>query len=373
MPPTHKVRLPLGTREEATKHPSRGGNPYSQEYRLLVISIYQEGGWQALCTPEYDALRALKKFPCRSTCKSWIRLQEHYGHIFPKRKSGNKFSTREITGVDLFNLTICYRMMRPKAYINEVRAYVNNMNPANPPYLHSQIHRAEQKLGLSRKVGSSTSVEAYRPINMLKRQRYWQMAFPYGIRGEDINTIIDIDESAYKLQSQDRKRGKTVRCKRCNTRGMYNKGAGKVSLILGICGDGEEGLAFHRLYPQGGTNLWRFYTFMSDFIDFLEENRPGQSFCFTMDNLNIHKHPVILDLIQEAGHRIVFRAPYWSCDGAIEYVFNTIHTLLQMSSAGNGARTVEQLMDRLDDIIHQLKIVSFKSYFLNVGFKEVWD
>ena len=63
---------------------------------------------------------------------------------------------------------------------------------------------------------------------------------------------------------------KTVKFKRCNVRGMYNKGAGRVSLILGICGDGKEGLAFHRLYPQGGTSLWRFYTFMSDFIEFLD-------------------------------------------------------------------------------------------------------
>jgi transposase len=47
-----------------------------------------------------------------------------------------------------------------------------------------------------------------------------------------------------------------------------------------------------------------------------------------MDNLNIHKHFIIRDLIAHAGHKIVYRAPYWSCDGAIEYVFNTIHTEL---------------------------------------------
>ncbi len=44
-----------------------------------------------------------------------------------------------------------------------------------------------------------------------------------------------------------------------------------------------------------------------------------------------------------------------------------------MSTEGNGSRTVEELIDKLDDIIHQLMIVSFKAYFLNVGFKEVWD
>jgi hypothetical protein len=31
------------------------------------------------------------------------------------------------------------------------------------------------------------------------------------------------------------------------------------------------------------------------------------------------------------------------------------------------------LIDRLDDIVHQLMIVSFQAYFLNVGFKLVWE
>jgi len=66
----------------------------------------------------------------------------------------------------------------------------------------------------------------------------------------------------------------------------------------------------------------------------LDLNRPGLEFCLTMDNLNIHKHPAVLDLIDDAGHKIVFRAPYWSCDGAIEYVFNTIHVKLQMADNG---------------------------------------
>lgn len=48
-----------------------------------------------------------------------------------------------------------------------------------------------------------------------------------------------------------------------------------------------------------------------------------------MDILNIHKHPMILDIIEDAGHHIIFSVPYWSCDSAIEYVFNPIHVKLQ--------------------------------------------
>jgi hypothetical protein len=142
-----------------------------------------------------DELRAQKKFPCKSTIKRWMSLQETYGHICPK------------------------------AYIDEVRAYVHNMNPDSLPYSRSHIVRAAQRLGLSTKVGSSTSNEAYLPINMLKRERYWQMQYPYGIWGEDINNMIDIDEAGFKLQWYGSTKDMHMRiCKHANTSNLQNCG-----------------------------------------------------------------------------------------------------------------------------------------------------
>lgn len=105
---------------------------------------------------------------------------------------------------------------------------------------------------------------------------------------------------------------------------------------------------------------------MEDFIEWLALNRPGRTFCFMMDNLNIHKHPLILDLIEDSGHRVVFRAPYWSCDGPIEYVFNTIHVKLQMND--NGVSTVDELINEIDNIIFNMVDASFNPYFRHVGF-----
>jgi hypothetical protein len=64
------------------------------------------------------------------------------------------------------------------------------------------------------------------------------------------------------------------------------------------------------------------------------------------------------------GHRIVFQAPYWSCDGAIEYVFNSLQTRLQMKI--NGVDSVFQLVNKINVIIRGMP--SFKRYFLHVGF-----
>ena len=49
------LRQPLGTFTEAGPHPSRGGNPYSDDYRNDVVTRYQLG--IPLDTPTLNALR----------------------------------------------------------------------------------------------------------------------------------------------------------------------------------------------------------------------------------------------------------------------------------------------------------------------------
>jgi len=69
-------------------------------------------------------------------------------------------------------------------------------------------------------------------------------------------------------------------------------------------------------------------------------------------------------LVAEHGHRVVFRAPYWSCDGAIEYVFNTLQTRMQMDV--QGVETV--VVAKIGEIIGDMP--TFKNYFIHVGFPD---
>ena len=114
-------------------------------------------------------------------------------------------------------------MVRPKAYLDKVRAYVHIQNPVNPPYSQSQIYREERRLGLVCKDASTTSDCAYFEANLFKRQQYWHAQFLDGLQGERTRDIIDIDESNYKLETQNRKFGKVTREKRCDMRGNYKK------------------------------------------------------------------------------------------------------------------------------------------------------
>ena len=156
--------------------------------------------------------------------------------------------------------------------------------------------------------------------------------------------------------------------KRCDGRGKYKKGEGSVSLLMAISGDERDGQAFsfHRCFVEGGTDLFRFYNFLLELFDWLAEHRPERLFLLTMDNMNIHRHPAVLNLVAERGHRVVFRAPYWSCDGSIKYVFNTLQTRIQMNV--QGVNTVLELVAKIGDIIGDIEL--YKNYFIYVGFPD---
>jgi hypothetical protein len=101
-------------------------------------------------------MRANDKFPSMRTNRRWICHYNFEGTALPKCATRNWHSTWEVNGLDLVNLAL-FRLVRPKAYLDEVHAYVHNRNPATPPYSQLQIVRAEHRLGLTRKAASSTS------------------------------------------------------------------------------------------------------------------------------------------------------------------------------------------------------------------------
>ena len=101
--------------------------------------------------------------------------------------------------------------------------------------------RAECRLGLFTKKGSSTSDCAYLPINLHKRERHWHgTAADGGVVGESTRDVLDLDEAQFKLETQDRKFRKVSGQKRCDARGKYKKGAGAVSLLMVVSGDEQD-------------------------------------------------------------------------------------------------------------------------------------
>lgn len=364
LPPHRRLRRPLGTFQEDKKHPSWGGNAYSQEVRGEVMTRYMLG--LPLETPELQQLRAVYAFPSMVSCERWIKQYHALGHWNPKEPTGNHEAERQVLGQPLVRLAL-YRLVHPETSVAHVQAFLFNMDPTVPPYTPQAIIRAEKLLDLCRKASSTTCERAYWPINLHKRNMFWDWDYPFGRANVSTRDMIDLDESGMKIEASNPSFGKSVSFHRCHFEGAYNRER-KLNLIMAISADPDYDFEWHEHWEQeeGGTNLYRMYTFIEGIINQLAIDRPGRSFCFTMDNLNVHHHPILLDLITSRGHRYLFRAPYWSVDGPMEYIFNAIHTHLLMHF--RGIEDLAALGNRLDVIIPQLN--GFLKYFLHVGFPD---
>ena len=94
--------LPRGTFAEEKRHPSRGGNPYSDDFRNDVIMRYQLG--LALDTDELNALCAVYAYPSLSLCARYISKFDNLGHCCSMMKTGNHKAKRAVRGQSLVYL-----------------------------------------------------------------------------------------------------------------------------------------------------------------------------------------------------------------------------------------------------------------------------
>jgi transposase len=69
-------------------------------------------------------------------------------------------------------------------------------------------------------------------------------------------------------------------------------------------------------------------------------------------------------MIIAAGHRIVYRAPYYPVDGPIEYVFNTIQE--ELTYRMHFINDLPTLHVHINAIVASLP--EFQSYFIHCGF-----
>lgn len=127
---------------------------------------------------------------------------------------------------------------------------------------------------------------------------------------------------------------------------------------------GPDGSRWVRFEQVPGTRIVEFTTFIQQILDSIPPGNEERRRCFIMDNLSAHVNIVIAQIIRDAGHRVVFRAPYYPVDGPIEYVFNTIQQELTMKLYE--IYTADQLQAGVNDIITSLP--TFERYFTHCGY-----
>ena len=107
----------------------------------------------------------------------------------------------------------------------------------------------------------------------------------------------------------------------------------KWNILLAVSGeDARNGVDSRRwtdIWLEGGTTVNKMLDFVHQILQDIKHAGNGVFYVFTMDNLNSHKNVAVIALIHSYGHGVVFRAPYWPVDGAIEFIFNTIQSLVR--------------------------------------------
>lgn len=361
-PTKNPKRRPLGPVAVARQpHPSRGGSRgYSQDLRALAMRVSHDpnlaGTHQTL---QQDGTRPQGLYPVKLTTYRWRRRHQLTGSWLQFRPTGNRRAT-VLRGSTAFRLAL-WKLAHPDSTAAETNAHLWSVSPPAERRLYSpsQITEAEDRLGLSRKVPSVTAFQALLPRNLAWRHDYWNMPYPLGIQGIPKDDIIDVDEAAIFLEMCVRSFAKVYIGKRSRLIGHYGHSR-KYTLVMAISG-GPNGERWVEFVERPGTSITDFANFINQVLTSLPA---GTCKTFIMDNLTSHTNQLIRQLIHAAGHRVVFRAPYYPVDGPIEYVFNTIQQELRLRC--HQINNHQDLEAAINAII--ANIPDFQNYFTHCGY-----
>jgi hypothetical protein len=333
------------------------------DMRQLAIRTRQQGLEN---NAAFAQLRRDLDYPSQRSTLRWSTREQTEGHYRPYAMNGNR-SSGVLVGEMRLKL-VMYRILFPKATAAEVNCYLYNVTPPGQErrfYSGSQICRAEDDAGLTRKRGSTTARQANLPHNIDKRDQFRNEPYPYGILDTPRASIIDFDQAAIFIETTDRGYGKCAIGNDLNEEGPYGHSK-KYTMTLAVSGD-PAGQRFLTFELKAGTSVHCVVLFLQMIINDIGQGTPGNRRTFICDNLRSHKHHLVRHFVAAMGHRMICRAPYCPRDGPVEYVFNRIqHELsLRLHTIHNEVE-LEQAVYAIVRGIH-----NFENYFIHCGYNVV--
>jgi hypothetical protein len=291
-----KKRPPLRTLITPTPRPSAGGRGtgYSLDFREFVLAAH-DGNQN-----NNDFIKnqqAAGLYPHRSTVNRWTRRRQGFGTFRPFRRTGNARAT-VLVYEPLLHLAL-WRVLWPRGNAHEANIFLHHAGGRQWFYQPSQIYRAEDRIGLSRKRGSVTARQALLPINMQIRWNYWNLPFPFGIADIERKDLIDLDEAALFEETCNRGQGKAHITRRVRDIGAYGHSQ-KTTILLAISGEeatpAQSSRRWIETWEEGGTTIERMYFFIRRILNDIGPGTINNQKCFTMDNLNSHRWVHILSI-----------------------------------------------------------------------------
>jgi hypothetical protein len=289
--------------------PSRGGSTgYDVHDRLAQLNAFCQG----------QPVKA-----SRASLYRWMIRP------IPFVKTGNRPSS-EFTGEHQL-LLVFYLIGRPKASLDEIRAYIANESEDHIVFQRPVISKVLHRLSLTRKRGSTIAKQAFTAMNILKTRLFWTTAWPTGVFGVPRRSTIDSDECGINLSLANKKIGHAVKGARVVQKGNYSPET-KITVILtiepgnpdlppGVLGSVENPRRWVRVSNDIGTDAATYSAHIQGVLDDFGPDEPRRYFMH--DNLASHNDCV--PLVMDAGHRVVNRPPWRPMYGPTEYMFNRLH------------------------------------------------
>ena len=275
-------RPALQTRVELAPHPSIGrGFFYSQDMREFAMHIHQTN---QLDNPAIQNARGLWLFPSIQTIRRYVVLMNLLGHCRPCRRTGNKRA--EVLRDHNIIFLVLYRIAFPKCSSAQINAFLYRVNFGDVNfrfYTKAQITKAETRIGMTRKRGSTTAFQAYLPRNIRKRWMYWNLPYPYGIADIRVEDLIDLDECGLFVETAGKSIGKAFLGKRVRQEGNYQKSE-KWTLLLAVAGSAASE-RWEMMWNDGGTTGDKMIEFFIMVLDSIPHGNHQRRRCFILDNL----------------------------------------------------------------------------------------
>jgi hypothetical protein len=258
-------------------------------------------------------------------------------------------------------LLVLFRLIHPKATADQIITLIAAHSSDGKRYTRPDISKRESELGFTRKRGSTTALQAFTPRNLLRRQNFRALSYPFGVLGIPRIRLLDADEAGLWFEKHVPEYGKALSTVRVRAPGIYGHGD-KWTLIMAIDCSGRRWV---RLTKEAGTGVAAFDQFVANIVASLPSPaNGGVQRTFMWDNLSAHLNAQVYNTVTAAGHRVLRRPPYRPVDGPIEYVFNTLQ--------GEISRRIGEIQDDnsfvavIRDVITNL--TGFDAYFVNCGY-----